>query len=427
MPRPTPSTTPASERAWILAVLLAGLAIRVLVLLNTAGTSDARRWEQFAQILRDNTIADSYSRHTLLNHPPPALALLRSMDRAAQASGAELGTIMRASQIAADVLLYLVLAYFFYSDSRRLSNASIYFLSPVVILVSSHHVNTDSLLMLFLIAGVALLVRERYVWAGVAIGCACAIKVLPLILLPIVVVCLKPRASLKFGVGLAAILIPAFGPLAWTSMDALIRSILGYGGGGPRWALSLVLTLAGRVVSAASSLRVAPASLNTRFFAAAATVSSIKLLFTALSVSAATAVAYRRSRVHGPDSIALVAGLLACFALVIATAPNVGVHYLIWALPFLPFVMSKRETMAVHAGLSGYLIAFYAITSRAHAPFYSDLTHKTYSPLMTYSIELIALPAWLITLWIAYKAIRFMTDGIRPAESSGRPSPAGPS
>src|SRR5882724_7415941 len=102
---------------------------------------------------------------------------------------------------------------------------------PASIMISGYHGNTDSVMILFLLASVFLLNTTNHSWvAGMAFGMSLNIKVAPLIFIPVTffyLPTLQQRAKF-FG---AAIIVFVVGSLSYIAQDpkVIARVVFGYG------------------------------------------------------------------------------------------------------------------------------------------------------------------------------------------------------
>lgn len=327
------------------------LLLKLLLAACTLGTNDARTWEHdlvtlrtagFAELYRSGVRYDSpdgrLSQRQDFIHPPAVLHALfifgsRFWLRA-------LGAIADAGTLA------LLWAMF-----RNRAQLLIVALSPVAILISGFHGNTDPIMMFFLVAAVFFSERGNSVRAGIAFGLACSVKLVPLMFAPAILLCL-PGLHLRFRWLAASIAVWIALSLPYLAQEPvlILKSMLGYSGATGLWGFSLVPTLlgAGRnydvpakwiALLAASSL---PLILKKRLFEQCGLISFLFLLL----------------------------------------SPGFGLQYLAWTLPWT--VMLQRRTMiAYHLIATAFALSVYAAGSRNTTQgVYVDLLNPAHFPVL---------------------------------------------
>jgi hypothetical protein len=311
-----------SERARLV-VLLVGLAVflaKLLISMGTYGTQDVTTWAGFAQGVSQRGPAGIYGINfgelngTLYNHPPLVGYFLEVVNRLSE-WGVPLRVTIRAVSSAADVISGL-LVFEILRRRGSLLRATISGVavgaSPVLLLVSGYHGNTDPLFVMLVLLGSFLIIDKRMaLLGGVALGLAIGIKIVPIVVLPTVAVYLVrhrrdllTRAATGFGVTFAV----TWGPAILTEWDGLTRNVLGYAGIDDRpW--GLVRFADGLGWSWASQFMIVPGKF-------------IVVLLCALIPAALT---WQRPKL-AMESVAM--SLVA----VLVLSPAFGVQYLAWAV-----------------------------------------------------------------------------------------------
>ena len=199
---------------------------------------------------------------------------------------------------------------------------------PVSILISGFHGNIDPIMIFFLVASTYLIETKRSLaFAGILMGLALGIKVMPVILMPAVLLYLpgwKPRLRFAFFAGSALILAG----LPYTATDTwlILHAIAGYSSMPSVWlALS---RLAGISLVVDKGLFVA------------------SLVFLSIGMN--------RSRPRFP--LFAQCGLLISVALFLA--PGFGVQYLAWAVPWIAF-LGSGATLAYYLTAGTFLFVAY--------------------------------------------------------------------
>jgi hypothetical protein len=241
-----------SPTATDLVVLLgAAWAVRALAIAvwpASAHSADLNSWEQVAFQLRQGT--NPYATTSILKWPPFALVLVWSIDHLAVFLGVSFFNVMRATLVAAEgavaVVLYFLMRRFMPArEVRRILLVGICF-NPVAILFSVQHENIDVFVGLCVVLALWALVsadraRDAAGWlaAALALGLGVFVKTVPLALMPL----LAPgmRTASKLGRTLASALfvgpvvlslavVVVFGPHAVLDNVLGYRSIPGYFG-----------------------------------------------------------------------------------------------------------------------------------------------------------------------------------------------------
>jgi hypothetical protein len=227
----------------LLILLGAAWAIRALAIAvwpATAHSADLDSWEQVAFQLRQG--ANPYATTSILKWPPFALVLVWSIDHLAVWLGVSFFTVMRATLVAAEgavtVVLYFLMRRFAPArEVRRILLVGICF-NPIAILFSVQHENIDVFVGLCVVLGLwALVSADRgcdavgWLAASLAFGLGVFVKTVPLAMAPL----LAPgmRAASKLGRILALTLF--FGPVVLSlavvivfGPHAVLDNVLGY-------------------------------------------------------------------------------------------------------------------------------------------------------------------------------------------------------
>lgn len=218
---------------------------------TTFGSNDVQHWAEFAAGVRAAGPTGVYGLSFPLpyNHPPLIGYLLELVNAVTGTSAAGTGSAfplaIRLPAIAADVVTpFLVLALLARRRPQReaLAAAVLVALSPVLLVVSAYHGNTDPVFVMLLLASLYLLVdRALPASAGVVLALALSVKIVPVVVVPVLLV-LAVRAgrgpALRFCAGLGLTLAAVWAPALLTHWHAVTHDVLGYAGIGARqWGL----------------------------------------------------------------------------------------------------------------------------------------------------------------------------------------------
>lgn len=226
--------------------------IKLFLVYNSIGTNDVFYWWGFANYAGERGFLSLYSSINFYNHPPLMGLWVSWLLALSDGDVWVFSALLRSFSILADLgslaLLYL-LARHFYGEKRTLLLSLLFAFSPVLLLFSGLHGNSDSIMMFFVTTSLYLaLVRNLQFWSGAALAVGIGVKIIPLIMLPAFLFFLFPRKRLFlfcFGFGLG--LVFAFWPVAF-EFDAFSRNVLGYRGIASSWGFGRFLPDSGNIL-----------------------------------------------------------------------------------------------------------------------------------------------------------------------------------
>ena len=346
----------------LIAGIAAGLIIRFIILVGTFGTTDVLLYSTYARLADEHGVAGAYDHSPYINIPPLILAGAMQLHRLSERTGLAFGDLFRFFQILADLGTALCLFYL----GRRLGLRPVlitllFFLSPAAIFISAFHCNADPTMIFLVLLALALatahegpgarsaplLPAERSQWAGVVVAIAMGIKIVPLLLVPLFCVFLWRRAW-RFLLGFALTAGVIFGIPAALGGGGLVRNVFGYRGLGNWWGIVSILTAISRWTE------------NPGLHRAAQIFMAVSTILVGLLILALTFVLWRRlARDSGNRTLHLLGATGATLAALLFVAPGFGVQYLMWPLPFLPFIVAERQGAGIHALVSAFLAVVY--------------------------------------------------------------------
>jgi hypothetical protein len=390
------------ERTGLGAILIAGLALRALVITFTAGTSDLWLWDSFAKAL-DQYGLFAYAHVERLNHPPLGAFLVWALYKLGP-----LAITLRAFQAVAEVAA----AVSIYKIAQRLNvpprfAAGLYFLSPVAILTSSFFCNTDSTLVALMAIAVLLLINRRYALAGVILACACGVKIVPVLAFPLFFLTAR-EGRLRFTTGFAAMSGVIFLPVLAYAPVSFIHNVLGYRGSGEMWGLALPATVGGAAATLLgfSYLRGILYHLG-----------EVYIAITRYCVLAIVALVTWIGR--NVDEVRFPAALTLLLLGAITVAPRATLGYFLWFLPFLPFTFKRSLTLTIHTVASLQLIVDYRLFSLGTRPWFVNLGRTDLSWLGR-TIDVLGIPLWCICIWSLATGLIIMSRASRLNEVSNQ-------
>jgi hypothetical protein len=230
------------SRLVVLTVALLVLALKLLLATTTFGTEDIRTWTGFAAGVKAHGpvgvygIDFSHLHHGLYNHPP-LIGFYLQVINALSSIGIPLKVTMRTVSSCADVISALVI-FEIVRRRRSLGTASLagaaVAASPVLLLVSGYHGNTDPIFVMLVLVGSYLIVDRRRALAGaIALGLAIGIKIVPIVVLPALAVYLLRRRREQFLAAVLAFCVTiavTWGPAVLEQFGPVRRHVLGYAG-----------------------------------------------------------------------------------------------------------------------------------------------------------------------------------------------------
>ncbi|PYK82053.1 MAG: hypothetical protein DME41_10870, partial [Verrucomicrobia bacterium] len=156
----------------IIALALVALTLKLAIAYNTIGTNDAVVFYGFAKVLSQHSLEWTYQHSRYFNHPPLTAYYLRGIyalteQRWCQDIGIHFPFLLRLPGIIADFLVVVVLLRISKIDIRIPTSAlALLAVSPVSLMVSGFHGNTDPVMVLLLVCAVWMCLRNRPALAG---------------------------------------------------------------------------------------------------------------------------------------------------------------------------------------------------------------------------------------------------------------------
>jgi uncharacterized membrane protein len=295
--------------------------------------------------------------------------------------------LLRLPGIVADFLLVLVLLRMSKTDLRIPTWAlALFALSPVSLMVSGFHGNTDPAMVLLLVCAAWMCLRNRPVACGLFFAFSCQIKIVPLLLLPaFAFFWLSHGKARGFFLSLAFVT----GVLWWEPLlkfpALFFKNVLSYGSYWGIWGITYCLRLTGlHDFSRLGFFNLEPVQ------QLVVTVLKIVIIGTALLI------AWRRRHAGGPLFLYSLAYTWLVFFIF---APGVCAQYLIWLAPFV-LILSRQFYTWLLVSSSVFLFVFYNVTAR-HWPWKFALANNQLSGVLApwSLLPWIVLIAGSIALW----------------------------
>ncbi|MCS7032484.1 MAG: glycosyltransferase 87 family protein [Phycisphaerae bacterium] len=348
----------------LLAVIAVGLAARFALLSISIGSLDAVIWQRLAEKVVTHGLYETYRQDIWMNHPPVSALWAAWVWRAAEASGLNFAQLYKLPVVIADCATCLLIYLSWQARAGQLvalQAAALYAWNVDAILISAHHCNSDPVYsMLSLLALWLLEIRRAPLLAGLALGAAINIKLIPALLLAPFLLLPRSRAELvRVLVGLGLMAVPCV--YVWLELGKTFQKrVIGYDSAPTGWGFH-------HLIDQLSNHPLLKSYLDTvaeRYRRSAA------LLVMAV---AAWAVLRLRRREKGADRIDASAAAAACYAavtpalapqhtvfigvLLFASDPRSGAHWGLlsgaWAIVYYFFAWDGSFPLAPAAAAYG--------------------------------------------------------------------------
>ena len=322
---------------WIFGTALVALFIKLAIAYNTFGTNDVVAFYTFARSLNDHGLEWTYrngvvwfSNFPVFNHPPLTAYFLQFIDSLSRQAffrdcGLTFPFLLRLPGIIADFVVVLVLLRM----SRTVTELRVpawalvvFALSPVSLMVSGFHGNTDPVMVMFLVLAAYMCFCGRPLLCGILFAMSCQIKIIPLLLFPIVFFFwLGRQAALRFTIPFMLLSVAMWSQPLVGFPVLFVKNVLAYGSYWGSWGITYWLrSTRCPQFNVAGFLNLPPA---------AAVVAS---LLKAGIVSAVLVIGWRRRCLSAGAAISSVAYAWIVFFIF---SPGVCPQYMIWLAPFI--------------------------------------------------------------------------------------------
>ena len=227
---------------------------------------------------------------------------------------------------------------------------ALFALSPVSIMVTGFHGNTDSVMVMFLVLASLFGLRGKSVWCGLFLALSCQIKVIPLLLLPIFFFFWLPRrhaVSFSLSFFLASLVLWAEPLLKFPTLFA--RNVLLYGSYWGIWGITYWLRLT----------NLGMFRMGTFFYDISPVESFVVSVLKLIIVAAVLMIAWRRRNL---DERGLFDSVAYAWIVFFVFAPGVCAQYMVWLAPFA-LVLSPVFYGWLAATSSLFLFFFYNVAA----------------------------------------------------------------
>ena len=324
------------ENILIIGAGLVAFFLKLAIAYNTFGTNDVASFYMFAGSLRDHGLEWTYrngviffSNFPVFNHPPLTgyyLELIGDLSKnpLVRDYGITFPFLVRLPGIVSDLIAVFVLIQIRdISPQRQIPTWAVvlFALSPVSVMVSGFHGNTDSVMAMFLLLAAYMCLRERPHLCGIFFAISCQIKIIPLLLLPIAFFFwLNRRAPMRFIIPFVLLTV-AFWIQPLVKFPALFwRNVFSYNSYWGSWGISYWLKLTQWP------------QFNGGFFNLPTAAAIVAWILKAGIICAVMMIAWRRRHESGR---AVVDSFAYAWIIFFVFAPGVCPQYMVWLAPFV--------------------------------------------------------------------------------------------
>jgi hypothetical protein len=362
-----PATRDGDALGRQIVLLAAGLAliIKLLIAWNTIGTNDVIAFYHFGKSLTQSGLEATYVSQVAFNHPPLVAAFLKAIYRLdqlpwAHANGIAFPFLLRLPGIIADFVVVLVLLGAARTLRLPIWSLLILALSPVSVMISGFHGNTDSVMVMFLVLSAYMCLQERPILCALFLALSCQIKIVPLLLIPIFFFYwFGRRKTLHFTFPLAAASIVLWIEPLLHFPAIFIHRVLFYGSFWGIWGITYWLKLTG-------VRDFAPVTYHDFLPLQQLVVTGLKLAI----IVAVLLLAWRRRKLDGRGLFASLGWAWVIFFII---SPGICAQYMVWLMPFV-LVLSPRFYIWATATSSAFLFFFYNSISHG-LPWYLGISN----------------------------------------------------
>jgi uncharacterized membrane protein len=345
---------------WIIGAALVAFVIKLAIALNTFGTNDVAAFYIFARSLHDHGLQWTYqngvawsANYPVFNHPPLTAYYLECIEALSRFEFCRehaftFPFLLRLPGIVADLGIVLVVLRIV-KTTNELSvpfwALVLFALSPVSLMVSGFHGNTDTVMVMFLVIAAYMSLRRRPLLCGLFFALSCQVKIIPLLLLPIFFFFwLNRRAAVRFTVPFMLLSVMLWGQALVNFPMLFVRNVLAYGSYWGTWGITYWLQLTRwSQFNAVGFLNLPPAA------------AVVALVLKGTIIAAVLMIGWRRRSLGATGMIFSIAYAWIIF---FVFSPGFCAYYLIWLTPFI-LLLSPAFYASLTATSSLFLFIFY--------------------------------------------------------------------
>jgi hypothetical protein len=385
---------------WVL--IGVALAARVILVILSEGSNDVIHWKSFSYAIRKSGLLQTYRDVVIFNHPPLAGYWAAAAGWLSLALDIPFSWLFKIAPFVADLTTAHLLWRFARSRGPvfALGLATMFLWSPIAILVSCFHANTDPLLAAFLLMAAMAADSKRPLSAGLALAAAVNVKIVAVFAAPVLLI--RPttwRNRLRIA-AMASLGIVPFLPILIGVGKAFIRNGVAYNSNPDAWGIRYVLWHVSQIN------RLGP------YFGRVLAIFDKSGRWMILAMAVIIGLAARGGKRSALEATSLV------FAAFLVLAPGFGLQYTIWIVPFL-FAVAPLRTAVGYSLVGGIFLALtYIHFWRGELPALSWFTD-----VYPDGAALFGFWAWAILAGYLGRSLWAWARGAAPASVSSRESP----
>jgi hypothetical protein len=352
---------------WIVGLGLIGLILKLVIAFNTFGSSDVVTFYQFGKVLNENGLEWTYRHSIPFNHPPLIASYLRAIYQLDHQpffrdNGLTFPFLLRLPGIIADLITVVAFCWMTGQDRQfRIPTWALvlFALSPVSIMVTGFHGNTDPVMVMLLVLASLFCLCGKSARCGLFLALSCQIKIIPLLLLPIFFFFWLPRrrvVSFSLSFVLVSLVLWAEPLLKFPAL--FFKNVLSYGSFWGIWGITYWLRLTNLAMFRMVTFYHFPPMESF-------VVTVLKLII----IAAVLMIAWRRRNL---GERALFDSVAYAWIVFFVFAPGVCAQYMVWLAPFV-LVLSPVFYGWLAASSSLFLFFFYNVTA-GEFPWYGALS-----------------------------------------------------
>ena len=340
---------------WIVGFGLIALMVKLVIAFNTFGTNDVVSFYIFGKALNEYGLEWTYRHSISFNHPPLTAYYLRAIYQLAhqpffREKGLTFPFLLRLPGIIADLITVVALCWMTGQDRQfRIPTwaLALFALSPVSIMVTGFHGNTDPVMVMFLVLASLFCLRGKSVWCGLFLALSCQIKIIPLLLLPIFFFFWLPRRrAISFSLPFVLVSLVLWAEPLLKFPALFLKNVLSYGSFWGIWGITYWLRLTNLAMFRMVTFYHFPPMQSFVF-------TVLKLII----IAAVLIIAWRRRNL---SERALLDSLAYAWIVFFVFAPGVCAQYMVWLAPFV-LVLSPVFYGLLAASSSLFLFFFYNV------------------------------------------------------------------
>ncbi|HJT45942.1 MAG TPA: glycosyltransferase 87 family protein [Chthoniobacterales bacterium] len=338
----TQSSQARQQQVLVIGAACVAFLLKLIIAYNTFGTNDVAAFYMFAGSLREHGLEWTYrngviffSNFPVFNHPPLTayyLELIGALSKSPflQNCGITFPFLIRLPGIVADFISVVVLMQIRGRIPGRqipVWSVLLFALSPVSLMVSGFHGNTDPIMTMLLLVSAYMCLRNQPVLCGIFFALSCQIKIIPLLLLPIPLFFWLKRGKAAPFVAAWGLLTVALWIQPLTGFPVLFfRNVIAYSSYWGGWGISFWLKLTHW------------SQFNGGFFNLPLAATLVTLLLKVGIILGVLTMAWRRR--HLSDA-GLIDSLACAWLVLFVFAPSISPQYMVWLAPFVLLLSPK--------------------------------------------------------------------------------------